>query len=81
MEENKNEILDKLPIGGVQDSEIFELGYLVNVILDYYTSTGEASTEGEEWKKGTEYEREAIPQKIDKLVQQAFEVQLKKFIR
>lgn len=79
MENNKDEIMDKIPMSGIQDNEIFELGYLVNVILDYYTSS--QVEEGEEWKKGTEHEREAIPQPIDKLVQKAFETQLKKFIK
>jgi hypothetical protein len=75
--ENKDEVLDKVPASGIQDSEIFELGYLVNVILDYYVSS--EPEEGDEWKKGTGLERDTIPKSIDSLVQKAFEVQLKKF--
>ncbi len=76
--ENKDETIDKIPTSEIQDTEIFELGYLVNVILDYYISS--TPEEGDEWKKGTEHDRESIPQQIDKLVQKAFETQLKKFI-
>lgn len=79
MEDNTVEEVDKSPINEIQDNEIFELGYLVNVILDYYVSVGEDDG-GEEWKKGTEHERKAVPQSVDKLVQRAFESQLKKFI-
>lgn len=80
MEDNKNEILDKANMPTIQDPEIFELGYLVNVILDYYSSAHDVE-DGEEWKKGTEHERETVPAKIDQLVQKAFETQLKKFIK
>ena len=77
MENNKDEVLDKTLTNGIHGTEVFELGYLVNVILDYYISS--EPEEGEDWKKGTALEKEAIPKKLDDLIGKAFEAQLKKF--
>lgn len=77
MENKKEEITEKQPIGEIQNSQVFELGYLVNVILDYYVSA-EQNDDGEEWKKGTPLEQDLIPKQIDALVQKCFEFQLKK---
>jgi hypothetical protein len=79
MENNKDEITNKTLSTDIHGTEIFELGYLINVILDYYEP--QEKEEGEEWKKGTELERDSIPKSIDNLVQKAFETQLKKFTK
>lgn len=83
MEENKEDTKEKISIEGVKDTEIFSFGYLVNVILDYYCETSNASDSSDAWKKGTEHEEKnsTIPSDVDLLVKQAFKVQLKKFVK
>ena len=82
MEDNKEEIRDKLIAEEIKDTEIFSLGYLVNVILDYYCETTDEVDPSEAWKKGTEHESEGlteVPEEIDELIEMAFKKQLKKF--
>lgn len=67
-----------------QDStSVIEIGYLTEAILDYYESTGKAPLEeGDEWKKGTDYEPSSsieIPEELDKEITKAFIAQIKKF--
>lgn len=78
MGEDKEEILNKTSSDGIENSIVFEFGYLVNIILDYYETN--SKEDGEDWKKGTKYDNNMIPEVIDNLVQKAFESQLKKFI-
>lgn len=61
------------------DPEITDLGNLINTILDYYSFS--QTEDGEEWKKGTDLEHKMIPEDVNKLVEQAFKAQLKKFIK
>ena len=81
MENNNEEILGQIIANKSNDNEINDLGYLLNVILDYYLSSNDTIEEGEEWKKGTELQKDIIPEKIDNLINKAFESQLKKFIK
>lgn len=84
MEENREDIKEKNPSEGIKDTEIFSFGYLVGVILDYYSEITDTSEPGEEWKKGTTHEEKNtpdIPEDVDELVKKAFKVQLKKFIK
>jgi hypothetical protein len=81
MEENQeDELLDKDIVEQVFDSEISDLNHLVNTILDYYTFA-HSTEEGEEWKKGTNYENKVVPDDVNSLVGMAFKSQLKKFIK
>lgn len=80
MKENKeDELLDKDCREQDLDSEITNLGNLINTILDYYTFT--QLEEGEEWKKGTSHEHKIVPDEVSKLVEEAFKTQLKKFTK
>ncbi len=83
MEENKEDTKEKISTEGVKDTEIFSFGYLVNVILDYYTETSNNPDPSDAWKKGTEHEEKdfTIPADVDLLVKQAFKAQLKKFVK
>lgn len=78
-ESDEEELIDKDEKEQSFDSEISDLGNLINTILDYYTFT--QTEEGEEWKKGTQHEHKIVPDGVNKLVEQAFIVQLKKFIK
>jgi len=86
MEENKENLRQKISIEGVKDTEVFSFGYLIDTILGYYAETSiEGLDSSESWKKGTEYEKNAssasinIPADVDKMVKKAFEKQLRKF--
>lgn len=84
MEENKEEIKNKLIIEEIKDTEIFSLGYLVNVILDYYCETTSETDPSEAWKKDTEHEDNSsndVPGDVDSLIKEAFKTQLNKFIK
>lgn len=84
MEDNKEEIKDKLIAEEIKDTEIFSLGYLVNVILDYYCETTDEVDPSEAWKKGTEHEDKSspdVPNDVDALIRKAFKSQLNKFIK
>lgn len=84
MEENREEIKDKVSTEGVKDTEVLSFGYLINVILDYYCETTDSYESGEAWKKGTEHEDRTtpdIPEEIDDLIKDAFKSQIKKFIK
>lgn len=84
MEDNKEEIKDKISNEGIKDTEIFSFGYLVNVILDYYCETSLTSDPADSWKKGTEHEEKnspEIPADVDELIKKAFKSQLKKFVK
>lgn len=83
MKENANE----QPQDGGR-TEVSELNELVAVIVDYYcfkfSYNGEDDEdEGEEWKKKMEGIPDGfvVPKKIDKLIEEAFSSQLKKFVR
>lgn len=85
MEENKD-IREKVITEEIKDTEIFSFGYLINVILDYYSETSFDGTAdpSEAWKKGTEHEEKnpiTIPDDVDEMVKKAFKSQLKKFIK
>ena len=82
MEDNKEEIKEKISNEIVKDTEIFSFGYLINIILDYYCETSNTTDPADLWKKGTEHEEKnapEIPDDIDELVKKAFKSQLKKF--
>lgn len=81
MENSNEEILGQVLANKSNDNEINDLGYLLNVILDYYLSSENNIDEGEEWKKGTNLQKDIIPEEIDALVNKAFKSQLKKFIK
>lgn len=84
MEENKGEIKQKAVAEEIKDTEIFSFGYLVGVILDYYCETTSVSDPADAWKKGTEHEEKNtpdIPKEVDGMVKEAFQSQLKKFIK
>lgn len=84
MDENKEEIKDKLITEEIKDTEIFSFGYLINVILDYYCEVSEPEDPSEKWKKGTEHEEKMgpdIPTDVDSMIKKAFKSQLKKFIK
>lgn len=84
MENNREEIKEKIYTEEIKDTEIFSFGYLVNVILDYYCETTSNTDPSEAWKKGTEHEEKtvpAIPNDVDELVKKAFKSQLKRFVK
>lgn len=84
MENNKEELRDKIAAEGAKDTEVFSFGYLVNVILDYYHSTSSTLDSSETWKKGTELEDDdntKIPKDIDLMIKKGFKNQLKKFVK
>ena len=65
------------------DGVIFNFGYLIKVISDYYNGSKEKPLEdSEEWKKGTQYEPPSakVPKDVDNVVKEAFKTQLKKFL-
>ena len=86
----ENEEKEKTETGSSEDFKvdgtIFNLGYLVNVISDYYTARepNEELEEADQWKKGTKYEpspSESVPKDVDDLVRETFKTQLKKFTK
>lgn len=79
MKEGGEEIKEKISIPIPKDGEVYEFGYLIGVILDYYESSKGKLDDGEEWKRGTEHEKKVVPEKLDKMIQTAFEKQLSKF--
>ena len=79
MKKNNENELEKDMYVSEASSDITDLESLVNIILDYYLSSG--VDEGEEWKKGTAHENKPIPSQVDDLVSLAFQSQLKKFIK
>ena len=84
MEENKEELKEKVVPEEIKDTEIFSFGYLIDVILDYYSETTETADPSEAWKKGTEHEEKAqtaVPSEIDDMIKKAFKSQIKKFIK
>jgi hypothetical protein len=84
MEENREDIKDKIITEEIKDTEIFSFGYLINVILDYYCETSSTTEPSEAWKKGTEHEEKNapdIPNDVDDMIKKAFKSQLKKFIK
>lgn len=60
-----------------------DLNDLVTIIVDYYCFKAEFVPEdGENWKNGTEHAPSFIvPDRIDKKIEQAFLVQLEKYIK
>lgn len=78
-EEQEEDTLDKGYEDRSFDPEITDLSNLINTILDYYSFS--QPEEGEDWKKGTDLEHKMIPEDVNKLVEQAFKTQLKKFIK
>lgn len=69
-------------------TEASELNELVAVIVDYYCfkfsyNGDEDEDEGEEWKKKMERLPDGfvVPKKVDKLIEDAFSSQLKKFVK
>lgn len=82
MEHNKEEIKDKSVALEIKDTDIFSLGYLIDIILDYYSETKAEPDISESWKKGTEHEENGmtdVPEEINTLIESAFKKQLKKF--
>jgi len=69
--------------------QMAELNILVDMIVDYYCFKNnvfdDEQEDSERWKTGTKYEEseteEIIPTGIDKLIEQAFAHQLKKFTK
>lgn len=84
MEENKEDIKEKTIPEEVKDTEVFSFGYLIEVILDYYSVNSLVSDPSEYWKKGTEHDEKNhsdIPSDIDDMIKSAFKSQIKKFIK
>lgn len=84
MEENRKDIKEKVISEGVKDTEVFSFGYLIEVILDYYSGTSLTSDPSESWKKGTEHDEKNssdVPSDIDDMIKAAFKCQIKKFIK
>lgn len=80
MEDNQeDELVDKEFKDQVFDTEISDLGNLINTILDYYTFT--QPEEGEEWKKGTDLDNKVVPEDLNNLIGLAFKTQIRKFIK
>jgi len=82
MENNKEETKDKTVSIEIKDGEIFSLGCLIDIIVDYYGMTKAENDSSESWKKGTEYEAKGmsdVPKEVDALIESAFKKQLKKF--
>ncbi|MDP2692830.1 MAG: hypothetical protein Q8O88_04295 [bacterium] len=82
MEESENQLQ---PFGIVR-SEVSELNELIAIIVDYYCfkhsyNGEEDEEEGEEWKKKMDSLPDGfiVPKKMDKLVEDAFSNQLKRF--
>lgn len=81
MKEGGEELKEKITPPTPKDGEVYEFGYLIGVILDYYESSKGKIEEGENWKKGTEYEEKIVPSEIDSQIQKAFTKQLSKFCK
>lgn len=84
MEDNREETKEKIVAEEIKDTEIFSFGYLVNVILDYYSETSASADPSEKWKEGTDYAEKGainVPEDVDELVKKAFKSQLKKFLK
>ena len=71
---------------GNDRSEVSELNELIAIIVDYYCfkhsyNGEEDEEEGEEWKKKMESLPDGfvVPKKMDKLIEDAFSSQLKRF--
>lgn len=80
MEENQeDELVDKDFKDQVFDTEISDLGNLINTILDYYDCT--QIEDGEEWKKGTILDNKVVPEDLNNLIGLAFKTQIRKFIK
>lgn len=68
------------------NSEIYALKEVITMIVDYYcfknNMTEDKDGEVENWKVNTKYEQKntIIPENINKLIEQTFKTQLKKFI-
>jgi hypothetical protein len=83
MDETNNE-----PIGAGEKTEVSELNELVAVIVDYYCfkfsyNGDDDEDEGEAWKKKMEGLPDGfvVPKKVDKMIEEAFSSQLKRFIK
>ena len=84
MENNKEDIKEKIISEEVKDTEIFSFGYLIGVVLDYYSETSSMLDISESWKKGTEHDEKNlsnVPSDIDDMIKKAFKCQIKKFIK
>ena len=82
MEDKKEEQKEKTSTEATPNNEIFDFGYLINVILDYYCdNTATSLEEGENWKRDTDYDNRTVPDDVDALVKKAFKAQLNKFIK
>ena len=81
MKEGGEEIREKIISPNPKDGEVYEFGYLIGVILDYYESSKSKMEDGETWKKGTEYEERIVPEEIDSHIKRAFTKQLNKFCK
>lgn len=62
-------------------TSVVDFSVLIETISRYYT-IDEDALDGDDWQEQTGYKtpKKSVPKKIDKLVEQAFEAQLKKFI-
>ncbi len=77
----------QLPYNSTSRSEVSELNELIAIIVDYYCfkhsyNGEEDEEEGEEWKKKLEALPDGfvVPKKMDKLIEDAFSSQLKRFV-
>jgi len=65
-------------------SDIVDFSELINCITDYYgASPIDDDGSGDEWKKHTQHSKNKnsnVPEKVNKLVEKAFCIQLKRFI-
>jgi hypothetical protein len=84
MEEDSNE--QQQPQQEGAKTEVSELNELVSVIVDYYCfkfsyNGDDDEDEGDEWKKKMEGLPDGfvVPKKVDKLIEEAFSSQLKRF--
>ena len=62
-------------------TSMVDFSVLVETISRYYT-IDEPPLDGDDWQESTGYkpQKKSVPNKIDKLVEKAFEAQLKKFM-
>lgn len=80
LHEDTQLISDKL------NSEIFALKEVITMIVDYYCFKNnmieDKDGDADNWKVNTKYEQKSniIPENINKLIEQTFKAQLKKFI-
>lgn len=78
------EIPDQQDDANNLSQELNDFNCLIGTILDYYSTKASFTEkkEGETWKQNTKFEEknEVIPEIIDKKIENAFLIQLRKFV-